>query len=331
MDPEHALAAIGQELLLGKYRFTPVSAATRRRVNLRAGNDLAHTLSEVFGWGRPWVPGLVPERMVTWLERAGALHVANGRCWSRVGYSTIGEQLVAHAADAVAGDPSPWPAHAACGPDAWRYAALLRLVAAPAQMAVELNCGCGVGGLAVANQVRRVVMADADPVARLLAKANALIAKVDHVQVVAGPGIDEALGEAAGPLGPADGTAGEDAGRPEHPDLLIAGFGRDLPIEAPAAPGPAAAWVRTALAYARANADSPTAAKVGQLVAYAVVPINHGEDPLWRAVGRALVEADPAVAYEEIDPDLSPDSLPPGVGEIPPERTAAVGIVVRLR
>ena len=48
-------------------------------------------------------------------------------------------------------------------------------------------------------------------------------------------------------------------------------------------------------------------------------------------MGRALVEADPAVAYEEIDPDLPPESLPHGVGEIPPERTAAVGIVARLR
>ena len=329
MDPEHAIAAIGQELAAAKYRFTPVGSATRRRVNVRGGNDLAHTLVEVFGWGRPWVPGLVPDRMTKWLERAGALHFSGGKLWSRVGFSTIGDHLFAHSADGVAGDPSPWPAHAGCGPDAWRYAALLRLVSTSAQMAVELNCGCGIGGMTIAAQVRRVVMADADPVARLLARANALIAKVDHVQVVAGPGIDDALAEAAGPLGPSAGEDGEGDGRPETPDLLIAGFGRDMPIEAAAAQVPAAAWVRAALAYFAAQAKAGAGA--GQVVAYAVVPVNHGEDPLWRAVGRALVEADPAVAYEEIDPDLPPESLPPGVGEIPPERTAAVGIVARLR
>jgi hypothetical protein len=331
MDPAQALAEVGRELAAGRYRFTPVGAATRRRVNVRGGNALAHTLAEVFGWGRPWAPGLVPERVMALLERAGAVHNAGGRMYSRVGFATIGEQVFAHAADAAPGDPGPWPAHAGCGPDQWRYAALLRLAGRPAQMAVELNCGCGVGALTISGQVRRLVLADADPVARLLAKANALIARANHVQVVAGPGIEAALAEAAGPLGPSAEVAGEDAGRPEVPDLLIAAFGRDMPVEAAVAPGPAVVWVKSALVWSALARTAGKLAPATRLIMYAVVPVNNGEDPLWRAAGRALVEADPAVAYEEIDPDLAPDEAPPEVGEVPPERTAAVGVVVNLR
>jgi hypothetical protein len=316
MEPERALAELGQELKTGRYRFTPVGAATRKRVNLRGGHEQAHTLVEVFGWGRPWAKGLVPARLVGLLEQAGALLNTPEGLRSRIGFATIGERLVAHAADPVPGDTEAWPLHAGCGPDAWRYAALLRLAARPARLAVELNCGCGVGGLTLAGQVRRLVLADADPLARLLARTNALLARCEHVQVVASAGIDAVLSEAGG--GPDPAGAAE---RAEPPDLIVAGFGRALPPDAPAAPAAAAACVRAALARL---------APGGRLVLYAVVPVNHGDDPLWRAVGRALVGADPAVAYEELDPDLAPDELPPGVGEVPPERSAAIGVVATM-
>src|SRR5207253_1460225 len=68
-----ALVEVGRWLQESGYRFTTCTPATHARVNARPQAQVARTVRDVFGWSRPFQPGLLPARLVLHLERAGLL------------------------------------------------------------------------------------------------------------------------------------------------------------------------------------------------------------------------------------------------------------------
>src|SRR5438105_10509896 len=68
MEP---LAKLGRALRDAGYAFIMPTPATHQRVLARGGQ--AQTLRDVFGWSRPFHPGLLPETQLELLEEAGAL------------------------------------------------------------------------------------------------------------------------------------------------------------------------------------------------------------------------------------------------------------------
>ncbi len=63
MDP---LAQIGLELRALEYRFVTPTPETHRRVLAR--RVPAHSLRDVFGWSKPFAPGVIPDRLVSYLR-----------------------------------------------------------------------------------------------------------------------------------------------------------------------------------------------------------------------------------------------------------------------
>lgn len=163
MDP---LAELGAWLRGEGYRFVAPTPETHRRVLAR--REEARTLRDVFGWSRPFAPGLLPAAAVDLLDRAGALE-RHGDIWrSRVRYSTLGPLLCAH---------SSYPTVAAdavfFGPDTYRFASLLQDRIDEAGNVADVGCGSGAGGLLLAPHARSLQLLDVNPAAVRFAAANA--------------------------------------------------------------------------------------------------------------------------------------------------------------
>ena len=137
MDP---LAALGALLRAEEYRFVAPTPETHRRVLAR--REEARTLRDVFGWSRPFAPGLLPSAFVDLLDRAGALD-RHGEIWrSRVRYATMGPLLCAHSAyPTVSADAVFF------GPDTYRFASFL-LARAPERSSEVQQVSFTVGSLA---------------------------------------------------------------------------------------------------------------------------------------------------------------------------------------
>lgn len=160
------------------YHFTTVTPATHARVNARPGAAQASDLRGVFGWSRPFEPGLLPAPVRDALQQAGLLHAADARLLrSAVRFSSLDQQLFAHSAH-----PTVEADAVFLGPDTYRFVALvqeeLRRQPLPGRPTIlDMGCGAGVGGIMAAHTAAtlqpRLMLTDINPRALRFAAANA--------------------------------------------------------------------------------------------------------------------------------------------------------------
>ncbi|MCA1829732.1 MAG: methyltransferase [Myxococcales bacterium] len=163
MDP---LAILGRALRDEGYSFVTPTPATHRRVLAR--NAEARGVRDVFGWSKPFKPGLLPRRIEALLDAAKAVRREGPLLRSTVRFSSLGPLLCAHSAY-----PTEEPDAVFFGPDTYRFAALLEARVQRAGNVADVGCGSGAGGLLLAPRALSVQLLDINPVAVRFARANA--------------------------------------------------------------------------------------------------------------------------------------------------------------
>jgi len=174
-ENESALLTLLHTVAETGYAFVPPTPETHRRVNARPGNEEARDLRDVFGWSRPFRRELIGERILELLHMADALE-ANGYLWkSRLRIATLNDRYYFHSAF-----PTTQADAVFFGPDTYRFirAALIALPNHQFSRAIDLGCGSGAGGLAVAagREVKALYLTDINPTALALAGVNAAYA-----------------------------------------------------------------------------------------------------------------------------------------------------------
>jgi SAM-dependent methyltransferase len=285
---DHALHQLGTALKDCGYTFTTVTPATHQRVNDRPANARARGLRDVFGWSRPFGPGLLPEPLVALMDTAGVLD-RDGETWrSLVRFSSYDNELFVHSA---------FPTTAAdavfLGPDTYRMAdaAAAHVTARqrPVRRAVDVGCGTGAGAVTVAKRApaAEVVAVDINDAALRFARINAGLAGTRGVRPCRSNLLDGVDGDfdliISNPpfmIDPA-GRAYRDGGG-EH--------GHDLSL---------------AVIDAAAKRLEPG----GSLVLFSGTGIVAGQDPFRAAAAERLAGTDLSWSYREVDPDVYGEEL----------------------
>lgn len=279
------LAALLAEVARTGYRFVPVTPATHARVNARPGNEIARDLAGIFGWSRPFAIETAGQTLFRLLTDADAVAPA-GELWkSRLRIATLGEHLYLHSAYPTVESDAVF-----FGPDTCRFirAALECLPRRPYRRAVDLGCGSGAGGLAVAGGrvIETLTLADINPRALELAAANAA-AQHRKVEIVESDLFAAVQGQfdlvLANPPYLADPgkRAYRDGGGP---------LGLDLGLRI-------------------VREGSERLNRGGILLLYTGVPIEGGRNPLL-AYARSVLEGPRFIFdYAEIDPDVFGEEL----------------------
>jgi SAM-dependent methyltransferase len=298
-----ALLELGRTLGQLGYRFTTVTPATQRAVNARPGNAVARSLRDVFGWSRPFDPGILPDGVFELMRAAEILEsIPNSDLWrSTVRFSSVDGLLFAHSAFPTISKESVF-----LGPDSVRFVNAITRHTPLAMRVVDIGCGSGVGGIVLARRgigLHKVVLADINEHALRLAGVNAALASVGaeivRSDVLKGVEHDVDLVISNPPY------LRDDEGR-----LYRHGGGEH---------GEALATRITKESIERL-AQNP---RGGALLLYTGAPIVDGEDTFLAAVVDHLHDAHAHYSYEELDPDIWPEVLEePAYADV--ERVAAV-------
>ncbi|MHA6492774.1 methyltransferase [Pseudomonas borbori] len=307
LSPQNqALLQLGQLLREENYRFITVTPLTHKRVNTRPENAKARSLTDIFGWSRPFDRTLVDARMFALMEQAGVLE-AQGDSWlSRVRWSSFGDQLLVH---------SRYPTEAAdavfFGPDTYRFAQaidahLAQTHAAGIRRAVDIGCGAGPGALRIATACpqAQVVAVDINPHALGFTRVNALLAGASNLEACASNLLSDVEGEF---------------------DLIVSNPPYLLdPDERAYRHG--GGELGAGLSLAIVDAALSRLAPGGSLVLYTGVAMRDGADPFLARLGAALNGRDLQWSYREMDPDVfGEELLEPAYASV--ERIAAVVLV----
>jgi methylase of polypeptide subunit release factors len=300
------LLQLGRRLLADGYRFITPTPLTHQRVNQRDEGQMADSLRDVFGWSRPFAPGLLSADEQRQLQDAQVIDTYEGQLKSRVRWSSLDDLLFVHSA---------FPTEAAdavfFGPDTYRFAQLihahLQQNFAPIHRAVDIGCGAGVGAIVIgrARREAQVLALDIIPAALRLTAINAALAEVGNVEVRASDLLQGVDGEfdliVANPPYMAD--PAERAYRHGGGTL---GAGLSLRI------------VEQAL-----NRLAPG----GSLLLYTGVAMVDGRDPFLDTVLPRLDEQRFGWTYRELDPDVfGEELLNPGYQRV--DRIAVVALTV---
>lgn len=282
------LAQLLTVLRAADYRFVTPTPATIARVNGRAGNRVAADLVGALGWSRPFEADMLPGAVLDALDRAGCLAREAGLLRSTVRVSSLGPDLFLHSAyPTVAADAVFF------GPDTYRFVSAvereLARLPGPVERAVDIGCGAGPGGVAVAHARpgAAVTLGDVNPKALAFAEANARAAGLARIDVV-----ESDL------LHAVEGSFDLIVSNPPYLNDPLArayrhgggAFGEALSVRI----------VRTAL---------DRLAVGGSLILYTGVAIVAGHDPFLDAVAPDLARSGAAWTYREIDPDVFGEEL----------------------
>jgi methylase of polypeptide subunit release factors len=287
------------------YRFTTITPESHRRVNALAGNTEARNLAGVFGWSRPFDPGILPDGIFELMQAAG-IAVADREGWrSSVRLSTIDDLVFLHSA---------FPTQAAdavfFGPDTYRFTAALRQAigsgaVAPWRRAADIGCGTGAAGILLSRENPRatVVLTDINPNAIRLSSLNAALAKASNVEL-----------RQANIL---EGVEGDFDLLVANPPYLLDPQNRLYRHGGGArGEGLSLAIVDTALARL---------APGGTLLLYTGIAIVDGVDPFREAIAARLTGSAHAWQYREIDPDVFGEEL----AHLDADRIAAVFLTLK--
>jgi methylase of polypeptide subunit release factors len=157
------------------YQFVPPTPETHRRVNVRPGNEEARDLRDIFGWSRPF-RAETAGALFDLLREGEALEQAGSLWRSRLRIATLNDGHYLHSAFPTIDADAVF-----FGPDTYRFvrAALTALPRRIFPRAVDLGCGSGAGGLAVAaaREINELWLTDINPAALTLARVNAAHAR----------------------------------------------------------------------------------------------------------------------------------------------------------
>jgi release factor glutamine methyltransferase len=282
-DRDAALVALGRLLRSSGYRFTTITPESHRRVNERADSREARDPRGVFGWSRPFRPEVLPRPMFELLSAAGAVVERDGLMISTVRFSTTGDFLFVHSAF-----PTDETDSVFFGPDTYRYLSMLRQHATgPLGRVVDVGCGSGAGGIAVAAQARSVVLADINERALSFSAVNVALAGATNVEIV----LSDVLAAITGEIDTV--IANPPYLRDDRQRTYRDGggsFGEGLSLRI----------VREALDRLRPG---------GRLLLYTGSAIVEGRDPFREAAERTCNPKARSIVYEEIDPDVFGEEL----------------------
>lgn len=300
------LLQLGRRLLADGYRFTTPTPLTHQRVNQRDEGQMADSLRDVFGWSRPFTPGLLSADEQRQLQDAQIIDHYEGELKSRVRWSSLDDLLFVHSA---------FPTEAAdavfFGPDTYRFAQLihahLQQSFAPIRRAVDIGCGAGVGAIVIARARReaQVLAVDINPLALRMTAVNVALAEVANVSI-----------EASDVLQDVDGQF----------DLIVANppYMAD-PAERAYRHGGGTLGAQLSLRIVEQALYR--LAPGGSLVLYTGVAMIDGLDPFLDAVTPRLESPMFGWTYHEIDPDVfGEELLTPGYQRV--ERIAVVALIV---
>lgn len=294
------LVRLGRALRAMGYEFVCPTPETYRRVNRRPGNATAANLRDVFGWSRPFQRSLLPPTLFELCLAADVLLPAADReLWTlTVRFST----LMPPGARAPLGFfhsafPTDGVDDVFFGPDSYRFAALLaRTVVEPVERMVDIGCGTGVGGLAIADRAAEVVLTDVNLRALALAAVNVQLAQETAAAETMSPrkfvlGVSDVLAQVEGPI---DLVIANPPYLADDPGRLYrdggGALGGDLPVRI----------VVEALARLRPG---------GRVILYTGTPIIAGRNVLADRLDPILRQHGARGAWEELDPDVFGEEL----------------------
>jgi methylase of polypeptide subunit release factors len=279
----NALLELGRYLKRTGYRFTAVTPDTHARVMGRA--RATTTARDVLGWNRPFEAPALPELFELLCAARACEPLADGRFRATLRCASLDQLLFFHSEF-----PTTQRDAVFFGPDSYRFVRSVVRRVTSASRVVDLGCGSGVGGIALAAAgavATELLLTDVNPRALELSRVNAELNGV-RAQVVE----SDVLQQVTGPI-----------------DLVIANppylvdHERRLYRYGGAALGSALALRMVDEAAARLSETR------GRLLLYSGSPIVEGED-LLRAGLRAILERNSAsFEYEELDPDVFGDEL----------------------
>jgi len=304
-----ALIELGRSLERLGYEFTTVTPGAQRLVNSRAGNAEAHSLRDVFGWSRPFRAELLPPHLFEAMRAAEVLErVPEADLWrSRVRFSTIDGLLFAHSAF-----PTTTRDAVFLGPDSVRFVNAITRAAPLSTRVVDVGCGSGVGGIALARRgigASKLVLADINERALHMARVNAALAGVS-AEVVYSDVLRNVEGDIDLVIANPPYLRDEESrwyrdGGGEYGEMLGARI------------------VREALERLR---ESP---RGGTLLLYTGAAVVTGSDMFLAAITADLQQPDTHYAYEELDPDVFSEELArPAYADV--ERIAAVFLQAKV-
>lgn len=278
---EEALVDLVTWLRDAGYAFTTVTPATHARVDSRPGNARARSVRDVFGWSRRFDEGLLPRDLLALMRRADVVAEDGDGLRSTIRVSSLDGELFVHSA---------YPPTAAdavfFGPDTTRFLTAvidhLDHRATPVLRAVDIGCGSGAAGIAVAKRATgaEVVLVDVNEKALRLAALNARLAGVAVV-----PRRSNLLGAVEGQF-----------------DLIVSNppFMIDRSGRAYRHGGGA---LGEGLSLAVVEAAAERLAPSGTLVLFTGSCIVEGDDPFRKAAGAVCERAGLEWSYREFDPD----------------------------
>src|ERR1700733_1383204 len=177
LKSDTGLAALVPFLKEHKYSFVTPTPATHTRVNQRAGNDLARSLTDAFGWSRAFASSLLPSPLLSLLRDSSVIFECAAGWKSSVRASTLDGELFLHSAfPTVSADAVFF------GPDTYRFARAIKtnLLSGPRPLlrGLDLGCGSGAGGIILAKHslCQELVLTDINDVALRMTRLNAAAA-----------------------------------------------------------------------------------------------------------------------------------------------------------
>ncbi|KGU83344.1 methyltransferase [Pseudomonas mediterranea] len=305
-EPDLALLQLGRRLQADGYRFITPTPLTHERVNQRPGNERSRTLRDVFGWSRPFAPGLISADEQRQLQEAEVLEERQGLLHSRVRWSSLDGLLFAHSAFPTQSSDAVF-----FGPDSYRFAQLihthLQQNFTAVHRAVDIGCGAGVGAIVIARARReaQVLALDINPLALRLSAVNAALAEVGNLELAHSDLLQNVDGQF---------------------DLIVANppYMAD-PAERAYRDGGGA--LGAGLSLRIVEQALPRLTPGGSLVLYTGVAMVDGRDPFLEALGTWRDSPEFGWTYKELDPDVfGEELLTPGYQNV--ERIAVVALVV---
>ncbi|WP_375411612.1 methyltransferase [uncultured Bradyrhizobium sp.] len=301
------LSALISFLKEQRYGFVTPTPATHFRNNRRAGNERSRTLTDAFGWSRPFPPSLLPGSLFDLLRDCAVIIECEAGWRSSVRASTLDGELFLHSAfPTVSADAVFF------GPDTYRFAGAIKhnLCSEPRrlQRALDLGCGSGAGGVILAKNApcRELVLTDINDTALQMARLNADAAGLPHVETVR----SDLFADVEGCF-----------------DMIVANppYLNDSLQRAYRHGG---GELGSALSLSIARSAKDRLSRGGTLLLYTGSPIVGGVDRLLQAVKQDFAGCDLAWRYEEMDPDVFGEELEtPAYSTV--DRIAAVVLTAR--
>jgi release factor glutamine methyltransferase len=306
---QRALVGLGQNLRDQGYGFVTPTPETHRRVNARADATEARTLRDVFGWSRPFRPGLLSPALLHLCEAANILAVVKAqpdRLISTVRFSTVGAPDLGNLIVAHSAYPTTGPDAVFFGPDSYRFAALLARAVPKAGRLVDIGCGTGVGGLVLAARAEQVVLADINPGALRLAAVNVALAGQDAMNVTLTQ--SDVLAQVEGRF---DTVVANPPYLVDEPGRVYRNGGGALGID---------------LSVRMVTEGLERLVSGGQLILYTGSPVVEGVPVLASRLAALLTERTTSFRWEELDPDVFGEELEHAAYQTS-ERIAVVALI----